>query len=335
MKKALVGFMSLLISASMLLPGCSSSSSSQTQENAPSVASGEAETEKKTIAVLPQSMSQEFGADFVEAVTDAGEAAGYDITVLDPNLDLQTEISMMEDLIVQGVDGVIFSAIDTTSMGTVVEELKQAGIVVLDYDCTVDEGNTDASIKSDDELGGRMAAEILMEQVNDPNATIIVYGTASTIGTGYLRNKGFSEYMEENWPNVTLIETRPSEGAGTRDGCRAWAVDMVTTYPEVKGFFTFYGDGALGTYYGLKEAGRDDIVLVGYDATDEQQQIMKEDGENCILHASIAQYPEKMGEMSIEVITEIFEGSYTRSGPEDVFYIEPGVLYAAAPEEFE
>ena len=132
----------------------------------------------------------------------------------------------------------------------------------------------------------------MMERLNDPNATVIVYGTASTIGTGYARISGFKSYIEENYPNVTIVETRPSEGAGTRDGCRAWAVDMVTAYPEASAFFTFFGDGAIGTYYGLQEAGRDDIIIVGYDATAEQQQIMANDGVNCILTASIAQYPD-------------------------------------------
>ena len=77
----------------------------------------------------------------------------------------------------------------------------------------------------------------MMERLNDPNATVIVYGTASTIGTGYARISGFKSYIEENYPNVTIVETRPSEGAGTRDGCRAWAVDMVTAYPEASAFF--------------------------------------------------------------------------------------------------
>ena len=160
------------------------------------------------IAVLPQSMAQEFGADVVSAVEKACDSYGYECIVLDPDLDLSTQISMMEDLIVQKVDGCIFSAIDTTSMGAIVEELKNAGIKVVDFDCTVDEGNADASIKSDDYQGGYLAASILMEKVNDPQATIIVYGTSSTIGTGYLRNSGFHAYMEENYPDVTIVDRK-------------------------------------------------------------------------------------------------------------------------------
>lgn len=288
---------------------------------------------KKTLAVLPFSMSQEFGADMVGAVQTAAKD-NYEVTVLDPNFDLPTQVSMIEDLVVQGVDGIIFSAIDTTSMGTLVDKVKAAGIKIIDYDCTVAEGNTDASIRSDDQEGGRLAAEILMNKVKDDHATIIVYGTASTIGTGYLRNTGFKKYMQEKYPDVTIIETRPSEGAGTRDGCRAWAVDMVTAYPEAKGFFTFYGDGAIGTYYGLQEAGRTDITLVGYDATEEQKKIMENDGPQCILTASIAQYPNKMGEMAVDIMGKLFDGAYTRKGPEDVLYITPGVLQANDVKNF-
>ena len=295
----------------------------------------EGEEDKKVIAVLPQSMAQEFGADVVSAVEKACDSYGYECIVLDPDLDLSTQISMMEDLIVQKVDGCIFSAIDTTSMGAIVEELKNAGIKVVDFDCTVDEGNADASIKSDDYQGGYLAASILMEKVNDPQATIIVYGTSSTIGTGYLRNSGFHAYMEENYPDVTIVETRPSEGAGTRDGCRTWAVDVLTAYPEAKGFFTFYGDGAIGTYFGVKDNGREDITIVGYDASAEQQEIMIADGSGCILQASVAQYPKMMGRMAVETMKELFEGTYTKEGAEDIIYIEPGVLKAEEAENYE
>lgn len=310
----------------------------ETEEKEAEEAEPEEETveeEKKVIAVLPMSMAQEFGADVVSAVEKACDSYGYECIVLDPDLDLSTQISMMEDLVVQKVDGCIFAAIDTTSMGAIVEELKSAGIKVVDYDSTVDEGNTDASIKSDDYQGGYQAAEILMEKINDPKATIIVYGTSSTIGTGYLRNSGFHAYMEENYPDVTIVETRPSEGAGTRDGCRTWAVDMLTAYPEAKGFFTFYGDGAIGTYFGVKDKGREDIIIVGYDASAEQQEIMISDGSDCILQASMAQYPKLMGRMAVETMNELFEGTYTKESAEDIIYIEPGVLKAEDAENYE
>lgn len=325
--------MSLALVMTLGLSACGSSESKAPADTqapeAPETSNAvPAEETAKKIAILPYAMAQEFGADFVAAAQEAGEAAGFEIQVLDPNYDLQTEVSMLEDLIVQGVDGIIFSAIDSTSMGAVVEEVKAAGIKIIDYDCVVDEGNTDASIKSNDTEGGRAAAQIMMERLNDPNATVIVYGTASTIGTGYARISGFKSYIEENYPNVTIVETRPSEGAGTRDGCRAWAVDMVTAYPEASAFFTFFGDGAIGTYYGLQEAGRDDIIIVGYDATAEQQQIMANDGVNCILTASIAQYPDEMGRRAIETMTKLFDGTYTRNGVDDVIFVEPGIYYA-------
>lgn len=123
--------------------------------------------------------------------------------------------------------------------------------------------------------------------------------------------------------------------AGTRDGCRTWAVDMLTAYPEAKGFFTFYGDGAIGTYFGVKDNGREDITIVGYDASAEQQEIMIADGSGCILQASVAQYPKMMGRMAVETMKELFEGTYTKEGAEDIIYIEPGVLKAEEAENYE
>lgn len=59
------------------------------------------------------------------------------------------------------------------------------------------------------------------------------------------------------------------------------------------------------------------------------------DGSGCILQASVAQYPKMMGRMAVETMKELFEGTYTKEGAEDIIYIEPGVLKAEEAENYE
>ena len=49
----------------------------------------------------------------------------------------------------------------------------------------------------------------------------------------------------------------------------------------------------------------------------------------------MAQYPKMMGRMAVETMKELFEGTYTKEGAEDIIYIEPGVLKAEEAENYE
>ena len=301
-------------------------------EGAEEVAEAEADGEDPIrVAFLPFSMAEEFGIDVLTGVQNACDAAGYELIPLDPNADLQTETSQIEDMITEGVDAMIFAAIDGQAMDEVVKQAQEAGIVMVDYDCTLVSGITDVTVKSDDEAGGALAAEILAQKIGG-EGTVVYYEESPGVGSGVWRNKGFREYMAENYPDIELIANRPAETG--RAAAQTWAIDMLSAYPEIKGIFCYAGDQSIGAYYGVKELGREDVWIVGYDATPEQQEIMLNDGPDCQLTAAVALFPKKMGRICVESLTQYLNGEYEKESTDDIIYIEPGCLYAESDEEY-
>ncbi len=283
------------------------------------------------VAFWPFNMAEEFGIDVRTGVENACAEAGYEVIALDPQGDLGTLTSQMEDMITEGVDAMIFAAIDGESMDEIVKKGMDAGIVMVDYDCTLISGITPVTIKSDDEKGGADAAKIMAEKIGG-EGTILVYEELPGVGSGVWRNKGFREYIAANYPNISIINNRPQ--SGSRADCQVWAIDMLAANPDIKGIFTYAGDAAIGSYYGTKEVGREDVIIVGYDATPEQQEIMINDGPECNLVASIALFPQKMGRVTVEALTAYLNGEFEKSSPEDIILIDPGLLTAENASTF-
>lgn len=179
-----------------------------------------------------------------------------------------------------------------------------------------------------------MAAEMCMEALEGKeDASIIIFEEEPSIASSGLRVNGFSDWMDENYPNVTIVKNRSTDR--TTDGCYIWATDMITAYPDADAFFLYWNECVMGTYNALQDAGRDDVYVIGYDATPEQQTVMQEEGENCKLYASPGMSPEKMGRKCVEFMEQIFDGSYTRSGPDDIYEMQPELLTVHNAADFD
>jgi ribose transport system substrate-binding protein len=81
--------------------------------------------------------------------------------------------------------------------------------------------------------------------------------------------------------------------------------DMLQAHPDVTGVFGINDDSALGALGVVTASGRKDIVIVGYDATDEEQAAIKSGGP---LKASVVQYPTKIGQTAIDLIADALAG---------------------------
>jgi ribose transport system substrate-binding protein len=98
-------------------------------------------------------------------------------------------------------------------------------------------------------------------------------------------------------------------GKPSSDGQRARAMtvmeDMLQAHSGLRGVFGINDDSALGATAVLEAAGRTDIVVIGYDATEEAQRAIRSGGP---LKADVVQYPDRIGRTAIEMIARHLAG---------------------------
>lgn len=344
MKRKIVNALLIVVVLLIGISGCSNSDkevkeTNKTEETEKEIVLKEAKEDnesknEKTIAVVPWDMSQAFAAQFAETAENEIEAKGWRSVVMDPAGDWNKEYTILQDLITQGVDGIIYTAIDADAANKAVTEVQAAGIPIIGYDCLASEGGEDASVAYDDVEGGRLAAEAVIEALNGKeDAQIIIYEEEPSISSSGKRINGFTEYIEENNPNIEIIKNRSFDR--TQSGLYSWATDMITAYPDADAFFCYWSECSMATYNALQDSGAKDVFVIGYDATSEQQELMKSEGESCKLYASPGMSAVKMAKQCVKFMDEIFAGSYQRSGPEDIYMLTPPLLTVHNCQDFD
>ena len=320
--RKLIGVILVLAMICLMLAGCGSGGN------------GKSNDDEKTIAIVPWSMAETFAVDFSHAATEAIEAKGWKAVTMDPKGNWAEEYTIIQNLITQGIDGIIYTAIDADGANDVIAEVKKAGIPIVGYDCLSSAGTEDAAVRYDDAKGGELAAQECMKALNNKaDAKIVVFEDDPSISSSTLRVNAFCKYIEDNFPNATVILNRSQDK--TADGCYIWATDMITAYPDADAFFCYWNECTMATYNALQDAGKKDVFVIGYDATSEQQELMKRVGVDCRLVASPGMSPTNMAIQCVESLDSIMKGEYTRQGPDDFCELTPVLLTAANAQEFD
>lgn len=315
MKKSLLSIILGLILFATMFTGC------KTENNSPAPISAEPEEKDNyTIAILVWSMAEEFGVDTViGAEAKAKELGNVTIISPDPAGDMQKEISIFEDLIQQKVDAICVAPVDADAIIPYIDKAREAGIAIINYDIETT-ASVEAKVLCNNYEGGAMAADYLVSEMGT-EGKVLVLTEVPGVTTAEERIEGFEKRISELAPNIEIIEQLSS---GTRDTHRATTENMLQAHPDIKGIFCFMGDNTLGAYTACQANKRTDVLIVGYDASEEQIEIMKNDGEGCNIICSIAQYPQKIGELVIETAYKILKNENV----DDIIWIETGLLEA-------
>lgn len=336
MKKKICSLLLCAVMTAAMLSGCGSSAETgaPAEEKAPETEEavaegGEAGTsgDEYTVAVLVWSQAEEFGVDIITGAEEKAAAYGnVNIVKPDPAGDMQKEIAIIEDLIQQGVDAICVAPVDADAIVPYIDKIREAGIVVVDYDIET-EAEVEAKVLSDNKEGGAMAADYLVEEMGT-TGKVLVLTEVPGVTTAEERIAGFEERMAEIAPDVEIVEQLSN---GTRDTHRATTENMLQAHPDITGIFCFMGDNTLGAYTACMANNRQDVLIAGYDASPEQKEIMISDGPDCNLICSVALYPKRIGATALETAYEILEGNEV----DDVIWTELGLLTAKDAESFE
>ena len=92
-----------------------------------------AEAPKKVGVAMPTQSLQRWNQDGANMKAQL-EAAGYEVDLQYANNDVATQVSQIENMILNEVEVLVVASIDGGALGTVLQQAKEAGIVVIAYD---------------------------------------------------------------------------------------------------------------------------------------------------------------------------------------------------------
>jgi ribose transport system substrate-binding protein len=254
----------------------------------------------KRIGVTLLTREHEFYRQLEAGLKEAADKQGYQLIITSGDFDLAKQQSQIENFIVQGVDAIIVCPADSKGIGPAIDRANEAKIPVFTADIAAQGGQVVSHIASDNLSGGRLAAEFIAKALNGQGNVGLI--GQQEVQSGLDRELGFKEEMKK-YPGIKIVSVL--NGGGVRDRALKAADDMLQGNSDLKAIFGINDDSALGALSAAEARGRNDLVIVGYDATPEAVKAIQ---RGSALKADVAQQPRDLGAKTIEAISTHFSG---------------------------
>jgi ribose transport system substrate-binding protein len=261
-----------------------------------------------TIAVIPKGMTHEFWKSIHAGAAKAAQELGVDIIWKGPQKedDRAQQITVVEDVISRGVDGIVLAPLDDRALTTPVRDAARDHIPVIIIDSGLQGRDYISFVATDNYKGGVLAARRMGELLKGEGDIFLIRyqeGSASTME----RERGFLETVQKEFPKLNLLVKDQYAGATTETAFQL-AENLLSRFPKVQGIFTPNESSTFGTLRALQEYGlAGKIKFVGFDSSPKLIQALS-DGE---IDGLVQQNPVKMGYLGVKLMVGHLRGETT------------------------
>ena len=305
--------LALALTAACLLAGCFQGSESAVPGKG-----------RRLIGVSLLTMNNPFFKVIADTIRDEAARRGFSVVAVDGREDVARQHNQVKDFIVKRCSAIVLCPCDSRGIGPAILEANNAGVPVFTADiaCQAPGAEVVAHIATDNYEGGRQAARGMIEALKGEGKVVIL--DYKSVESCLQRVKGFKEVIEEHNRTrpgkIEIVAELPGEGA--KDKGQAATADALTRHRDLAGIFAINDPSALGARAALERAGRtEQVKLIGFDGQPEGKQAIR----NGKIYADPIQFPDRIGQKTIEAIVRYFEG---RAVPREILI--PTELYRQA-----
>ncbi len=213
--------------------------------------------------------------------------------------DVSEQVSQMEDAVTEGYDGIILGTIDAAGIVPGIEAANEAGIPVLAVDTAPAGGELISLVQTDNVAASRLAGEFIAEQIGGSGKVLNLQGDLAN-QTAQARSQGIEEALAE-FPEIELISQTTN---WQLQEAVAVTENALTSDPEIEAIFAASDDPAFGALQVIEDAGRNDIVLVGFDANPQAVEAVASGR----FAGEVAQFPAVMGTVGVDLMVRHLNG---------------------------
>ena len=273
---------------------------------------GQAQAEDIGACLITKTDINPFFVKMKEGATAKAEELGIKLSSYAGKVDgdHETQVQAIETCIASGARGILLTASDTKAIVPVVQQARDAGLLVIALDTPLEPiDSADATFATDNFKAGELIGAWAKAQMGDAaaNAKIAMLDLAATQpSVGVLRDQGFlqgfgvdlgdpSRWGDEDDPRIVGHEVT----AGNEEGGRIAMESLMIQEPGINVVYTINEPSAAGAYEALKAFGREDkVLIVSVDGGCPGVQNVA-DG---IIGATSQQYPLLMASLGVEAI---------------------------------
>lgn len=267
------------------------------------------QTEMYKIGLVMKAASNPFFARMEEGARLAADSLKIELLVgaITQETDINQQISIVENMIVQGVQVLLITPADSKSIINVLKSAQDADIRIINVDNRIDaETARLAGVKIDcyvgvnNEVGGKMAGDYLVQLMGGRGKAAMLEGIRG-VDNAEARKRGFLMAIENS--EIELVASQSANWA--QDQGLDVFTNMLQANPEIQGLFCANDMMALGAIQAIEQAGKaGKIFVTSYDNLKAAQESILQGR----LQATIEQHPEKMGYEGVVLAWDLLNG---------------------------
>ncbi|MEH7076539.1 ribose ABC transporter substrate-binding protein RbsB [Neobacillus drentensis] len=294
MKKLFKGFLFLTL-LMVVLAGCSTKAPSSSSEKH---SSKDMKDAKLKVGLSISTLNNPFFVSLKEGAEKEAKSQNTEIITVDAQNDSAKQVSDIEDLIQKGVNVLIVNPADSDAIKAAIESANNANIPVITVDRSANGGTVVSHIASDNVAGGKMAGDFILEKLGKKGKVVELEGIPGS-SAARERGEGFHKAID----GVTDIQVVAKQAADF-DRAKGLTVmeNILQGNKDIQAVFAHNDEMALGALQALEAAGLKDVIVVGFDATDDAVKAVK-DGK---MAATVAQKPEEIGQKGVQTAMKVF-----------------------------
>ncbi len=270
--------------------------------------------DKPVVGLVMKSLANEFFQNMLVGAEQHEATRGdYELIAvgMQNETDFESQINAVENFITQGVDAIVIAPADSRAMVRPLKKAMEAGITVVNFDVALDaaakeqQGVELAFVGPDNRGGAQLAGNALGEALGAGGKVVIIEGNPGADNANE-RRLGFEDSIASY--GLELLDSRTAHWE-TEEANQVFST-MLTAHPDVQGVMAANDSMAVGVVKALEAAGRDDIMVVGFDNIPAVGPMI-EDGR---MLATVDQFGQQMAANAIDLALEVVAGGPALEG---------------------
>ncbi|MCT2583768.1 ABC transporter substrate-binding protein [Actinophytocola gossypii] len=255
------------------------------------------------IAIVSKGFQHQFWQAVKQGAEEEASKQGARVTFVGPptEADVEEQINMLTNDIAKSPDALGFAALDSQAAEPLLQQAKSQDIPVIAFDSGVDSDVPLTTVSTDNKAAAAEAAKHMAELVGGSGkVAMVVHDQTSQSGTQ--RRDGFLEWMEQNAPDIEVLD--PQYGGGDQLESANITKSIVSSNPDLKGIYASNEGSAIGVIKGVQESGKQGLQLVGFDSGKAQVDAIR----NGTMAGAVTQDPVNMGRQLVIAAMKAING---------------------------
>ena len=245
------------------------------------------------IAIITPSHDNPFFKAEADGAKAKAEALGYETVVLVHNDDANKQSQLIDTAIARGAKAIILDNAGADATVAAVQKAKTANVPSFLIDREINAtGVAVAQIVSNNYQGAQLGAQEFVRLMGEKGNYVELVGKESDTNAG-IRSKGYHDIIDD-YPEMKMVARQSANWSQPEAYSKMESI--LQANPDIKGVISGNDTMAMGAWAALSTAGRKDVIVVGFDGSNDVRDSIKSGG----IKATVLQPAYRQAEIAVE-----------------------------------